>query len=100
MAGGPCPQGHQLGTPLLTLLTFYLAMLSDPCVSGIRVCQEADVPAGPAVCPHLHPRGCRDGPGVPMALGCDVHPQLSLLLPVEVLVLALVPGTQLCRGDG
>lgn len=29
-------------------------------------------------------------------LGHGLHPELWLLLPVEVPVLALVPGTQLC----
>lgn len=103
MARGPCPRGHQLGTPLLTLLTFSRARLSAPiCVSGISLAGSRGthnpcwaLPSAPTRIPMAAVTG-----RVPTTLGRDLHPGLWLLLPVEVPVVALVPGTRLCRGDG
>lgn len=96
----PCPWGRQLGTPLLTLLTFCVALPWDPRVPGIRVCREAGTcQPGLRSAPPAS-RGCRDGAGGPDRTGRDVHPQLCLSLPVELAVLALGPGTPLWCGVG
>lgn len=67
------PVGPSPGTPLPTLLTFHLALLSAPvCLRDgsefVRKLGDPRLLLGPAPCPHTHAQGCRAGKG-PTALG-------------------------------